>query len=336
MQFSTITSWARLIRDALATYGIDGDAVFEEIGLDPAALYDANGRYPVTAMRRLWQVAAERSGDPCFGLTAAARWHPTTWHGLGYAWLASTTLEEGFRRLARYSAIISTAAAVTLEERREGLRLVVSSQPGVAEEPLPVIVDALTANIVHMCRVASGPDFTPVAVELPHRGEGCRRRRREFFKSPIRYDAQEIAIVVAWSRARRRLPSANSELAHANERVIGDYLAELRGAGIASRVRSRLIDELPSGTVTERQVAKWLHMSRRTLQRRLSDEGTTYAEELDDIRRDLAERFIRDHTLTLSEITYLLGFAETSSFSRSFKRWTGMAPSAYRRQTESA
>ncbi len=335
MQFSTITSWARLIWDALATYGIDGDAVFEEIGLDPAALYDANGRYPVTAMRRLWQLAAERSGDPCFGLTAAAQWHPTTWHGLGYAWLASATLEEGFRRFVRYSGIISTAADATLEECREGLRLVVSTQPGVAAEPLPVVMDAVTANIVHMCRVASGPDFRPVAVELPHRGEGCRRRRREFFNAPIHYDAQEIAIVVEGSRARRRLPSANAELAHANERVIADYLAELRGPGVAMRVRSRLIDELPSGTVTEGQVAEWLHMSRRTLQRRLSGEGTTYAEELDDIRRDLAERFICDRSLTLSEITYLLGFAETSSFSRSFKRWTGMAPSAYRHRIES-
>jgi len=123
--------------------------------------------------------------------------------------------------------------------------------------------------------------------------------------------------------------------AHANERVIGDYLAELRGIGVAVRVRSRLIDELPSGTVTERQVAEWLHMSRRTLQRKLRDEGTSYARELDGVRRELAERFIRDRSLTPSEITYLLGFAEISSFSRSFKRWTGIAPSAYRHRIES-
>jgi AraC-like DNA-binding protein len=123
--------------------------------------------------------------------------------------------------------------------------------------------------------------------------------------------------------------------AHANERVIGDYLAELRGTGVAVRVRSRLIDELPSGGVNEIQVAAAQHMSRRTLQRKLRDEGTSYARELDGVRRELAERFIRDRSLTLSEITYLLGFAEISSFSRSFKRWTGIAPSAYRHRIES-
>ena len=123
--------------------------------------------------------------------------------------------------------------------------------------------------------------------------------------------------------------------AHANERVIGDYLAELRGIGVAVRVRSRLIDELPSGGVNEIQVAAALHMSRRTLQRKLRDAGMSYARELDGVRRELAERFIRDRSLTLSEITYLLGFAEISSYSRSFKRWTGMAPSAYRHRIES-
>jgi AraC-like DNA-binding protein len=332
MQFSTITSWARLIWDALATYGIDGDAVFDEVGLDPARLNDASGRYPVPAMQRLWRVAAERTRDPCFGLVAAEQWHPTTWGGLGYAWLASATLEESFRRLVRYSGIISTAANVTLEETAGNLRLKVSADPRSGLKPSPVVIDALAANIVHMCRIASGPGFTPTAVDLSHGGMGCRRRRQEFFKAPIRYDAQETTIFVDAASARERLPSANTELAHANERVIADYLAELRGTRIAMRLRARLIDELPSGRTTERQVAEWLHMSRRTLQRKLRDEGTSYTRELDGVRRELAERFIRDRSLTLSEITYLLGFAEISSFSRAFKRWTGKAPSVYRQE----
>jgi AraC-like DNA-binding protein len=77
-------------------------------------------------------------------------------------------------------------------------------------------------------------------------------------------------------------------------------------------------------------------MSLRTLQRRLSDDNTTYKQVLDDTRRELAERFVRDDSLTLNEITYLLGFSEISSFSRSFKRWTGLAPSVYRRNIDKA
>lgn len=118
------------------------------------------------------------------------------------------------------------------------------------------------------------------------------------------------------SVAQKPLSTANADRAHANERVIANYLAELGGRGTVERVRARLLDDLPSGTVTQKSAAEALNMSLRTLQRRLRDDRTTYQEILDDTHRQLAKRFIRDHTLSLNEITYLLGFSEISSFSR--------------------
>jgi AraC-like DNA-binding protein len=336
MPFSTITSWARLIWEGLQSHGVDADAVFREAGLDPGALKDSGARYPVESMGRLWQLAELRSSDPCFGLTAAEQWYPTTWHGLGYAWLASATLEEALRRLVRYSAVISTAADFRLVELEDRFRLVLTAHRESGLEPSAVVMDAVTANVVHMCRVTYGEDFNPVRIELRHSGVGCRTRRREFFRCPIQYDADEIAVEIDRKVACKPLSTANADLAHANERVISDYLAELGGGRVAMRVRARLVDRLPSGDVTEKNVAESLHMSARSLQRRLNEENTTYKEVLEETRRQLAERFIRDRSLTFNEITYLLGFSEISSFSRSFKRWTGMAPTAYRRETESA
>ena len=139
MQFSTITSWARLIWEALRSYGVDADAVVGEVGLDPSALEDPNGRYPVTSMVRLWRLAVARSGDPCFGLTAAAQWHPTTWHGLGFAWLASETLEDALGRLERYSAVITTAADIRLEQRLDDFRLTVGAHEASQDEMMDVI-----------------------------------------------------------------------------------------------------------------------------------------------------------------------------------------------------
>ncbi|MCU0235235.1 MAG: AraC family transcriptional regulator [Thermoanaerobaculales bacterium] len=330
---STLTSWARLIWDALETYGIDGHGVFSDAGLDPAALRDPKGRYPLAAMQRLWQLAVERSGDPCFGLSAAAQWHPTTWHGLGYAWLASTTLEEAFRRFERYSAIISSAADVRLDERETVFRVVIGGHAGAPTEPPPAVVDAIAATVVHMCRLSAGPGFSPIAVELSHGGDGCHRRRCELFRAPIRYGAPEVALEVDRVQACHRLPRANAALAQANEKVIADYLAELRGGQVTARLRAQLVEELPSGSVSAAALAASLHMSRRTLQRRLRAEGVTFSEVLDRTRRELAERFIRDHELTLSEITFLLGFSEQSSFSRSFRRWTGLPPAAFRSRT---
>jgi AraC-like DNA-binding protein len=71
-------------------------------------------------------------------------------------------------------------------------------------------------------------------------------------------------------------------------------------------------------------------MSRRTLQRRLADRGTSYAGVLDGTRRDLAVRYLRDPALQISEVAYLLGFGEAGSFNRAFKRWTGQTPTDFR------
>jgi len=331
VQYSAITSWARLIWDALQTYQIDGDDVFREAGLDPAALEDPNGRYPVTRMVRLWELAAERSGDPCFGLTAATQWCPTTWHGLGFAWLASGTLEEAYRRLERYSAIFTTAAKIRVTERSDILRLTVASQHGVSAEPIGAVIDAFVSIVIHMSRVVYGPDFGPLRVELAHEGSGCRQKRREFFRCPVEYQATQNALTVSRHVASQALASGNAELAHANERVIKDYLDRIVDGPTTMQVRAQFIRDLSSGAIHAEIVAAELNMSTRTLQRRLRDEGASYTMILDDTRRELAQRLTEDKKMTLSEISYLLGFSEVSSFSRSFRRWTGLSPTVYRK-----
>ena len=336
MQHTTITSWARLIWEGLRTYGVDADALFAEVGLDPSALTDPNARYPVPSMGRLWNLAVERSGDPCFGLTAAAQWHATTWHGLGYAWLASSSLEEALRRVTRYGAVLSTAADFRMITNETGVRLTLSAKRGTATSAADVVIDAALANVVYMCRATFGPDFSPSRVEFVHGGDGCRQRRREFFKAPVVYRGRENALDIAADVATKPLATANAELAHANEKVIADYLAQLGPGTAVARVQAKLIDGLSSGNITAQRVADSLFLSQRTLQRQLAREGTSFTAVLEETRRDLAERFIRDQSLTLIEITFLLGFSEISSFSRAFKRWTGLAPTDFRSQCSSS
>ncbi len=283
-------------------------------------------------MGRLWNLAVERSGDPCFGLTAAAQWHATTWHGLGFAWLASSTLEEALRRVTRYGAVLSTAADFRMVTIETGIRLTLSAKRGYVVEAADVVIDAALANVVHMCRATYGPDFRPSRVEFVHGGDGCRQRRREFFKAPVVYRGRENALEIAADVVAKPLATANAELAHANERVIADYFAQLGPGTTVARVQAKLIDGLPSGNITAERIAESLFVSQRTLQRQLAREGTSFTAVLDQTRRELAERFIRDQSLTLIEITFLLGFSEISSFSRAFKRWTGLAPTEFKSQ----
>ena len=328
-RLTTITSWARLVWEGLASCDLDADAVFREVGLDPAALRNPNARYPVASMTRLWRLAENRTGDPCFGLRAASFWHPTTWNALGYSWLASATLEEAMQRLARYSRVISDAARISFEEQHRHLRLTI--MPSTPElDPPGVVMDTVLATVVHMCRVSYGQGFNPVGVEFTHGGQGCQQERKAFFRAPVSYARGENSLLFSKAQVREPLATANAVLARTNDKVIADYLTQLGEKTAVMRVKAKLIDRLPSGAVTEEEIAANLHMSLRTLQRKLGEEQTTYKRVLEETRRELAERYIEDASLTLNEITYLLGFSDASSFSRSFKRWTGVAPSLFR------
>ena len=329
MEYSTMTSWVRMIWDGLRVYDINADALFEEVGLDPRLLTDPDARYAMAKTIKLWALAVERTGDPCFGLTVAEQWHPTTWHALGYAWLASGTLEDALKRLVRYSSMITTAGEFLLKERSADFKLTVRGKRGEMARP-DAVADSVTGGIVHMCRVSFGADFKPLRVSFSHVGQGCRQKRQEFFRSPIEYGSDQDCIVFDKEQVRKPLSTANVELAHASDKIIADFLPHLESGTTASRVKALLVDLLPSGETTEEGLAASLNLSRSSLQRRLREEGSTYRALLQEVRCDLAERMLSDSSKTLNEISFLLGFGDLSAFSRAFKRWTGVAPSSFR------
>ena len=126
------------------------------------------------------------------------------------------------------------------------------------------------------------------------------------------------------------LAGGNPELALLNDKVVTRRLANIDRNDIVARVRSVLLDLLPLGHVSDDLTAEALHMSVRTLHRKLVEVDSSFRALLVEIRRDLAEQYILDNSLTLTEISLLLGFSEPSSFSRAFKSWTGTAPSEAR------
>jgi AraC-like DNA-binding protein len=120
-------------------------------------------------------------------------------------------------------------------------------------------------------------------------------------------------------------------LAELNEHIVVKYLAHSAKQDIVNRVKAAIIDGLANGSVSEASVAEQLHMTPRNLHRRLQKENTSFKLLLTEIRKELAQQYIQDRSKTLTEISYLLGFSEASSFSRAYKGWTGHAPTEARR-----
>jgi AraC-like DNA-binding protein len=128
----------------------------------------------------------------------------------------------------------------------------------------------------------------------------------------------------------KRLTGSNDQLARLNEHIVVKYLAHSAKQDVVNRAKAAIIDGLSNGAVSETSIAEALHMTPRNLHRKLHKENTSFKLLLTEIRKELAQQYIQDRSKTLTEISYLLGFSEASSFSRAYKGWTGQAPSEAR------
>ena len=330
-QATALTSWAKAIRKALNAAGVDSARLFAEAGLEIGALDDPNARYPVEATARLWKLAVTATGEEAFGLTVARHVGPTTFHALGYSLTASETLLAAFERITRYFRIVTDAAEPVLALEGDRYRLSFHVTAG-AHPPTDESFDAFAFLLVRLCRGLYRRQYSPLSISLrrpqPH-GLGAFERA---FRAPLQFGADENILWFDRETFEMKLEGANPELARQNDEVVLRYLAHFDRQNLRTRVHAALVQLLPLGEPSADKVAESLHMSPRNLQRKLAEEDTSYKELLNDTRRDLALSYLRDPSYNLTEITYLLGFADSRSFNRAFQRWTGQAPSAYRKQ----
>ena len=162
---TTLTSWALLIWKALQSRGCDAHAIFKQVGLDTAKLGDGNARYRLSDMRDLWEASIEETDDPCFGFEVGQLWTPTTFHALGFAWLASHTLKDALTRLARYTRIVNNSLSANLEAKGAYLQLTMDTYED--DQYMHYAGrDAGMVSILKMCRLLCGENFAPVEIQV--------------------------------------------------------------------------------------------------------------------------------------------------------------------------
>ena len=319
------------MRKALLAARVDADALLREAGIAPEQLSDPQARLPVAQTTRLWKLAVAATGDPAFGLRVAREVQPTTFHALGYALAASATLGEAFGRAARYCRIVTDAGELALEAVGEECHVLLRSVIGESA-PAEEATDAFAALQARTARALAGRSVLPLRVELRRSRPADTAPYERAFHAPVRFAAADNRLVFAATDFSRPLEGANPELARLNEGLAAQQLARLDAADLPARLRALMIERLPDGEPTAAALAAALHLSLRSLQRKLAERGLRYEGLLDDTRRELAQAHLRDPRLSLNETAFLLGFSDASSFTRAFRRWTGLTPSAWREQ----
>jgi AraC-like DNA-binding protein len=184
-----------------------------------------------------------------------------------------------------------------------------------------------------MCRAAYGAEFRLQRVSIQHETPDCHERFADLFQAPVFYSQAENALQIDPEIVRQPLATANPELVRINDRIVTDYLAQLDRSDLGMRVRSRLIEHLPGGHISEAEIASSLNVSQRTLQRKLRERGMSFSQLVETARRELSVQYVRDPQHSFNEIAFLLGFTETANFSRAFKRWHGKSPSQFRQDS---
>jgi AraC-like DNA-binding protein len=318
-------------------HGIDRTEVLTISGLSEDQLAEPDHRVPLARILKLWSVVCERIPDPDFGLEVGCRAETRTGGVLGYAILHSPTLGSALDRFARYSRLITTALEADIERGPRSWRLF-SRRPPI-RPGFRQFADAVGAGIVSMVREITTPPFEgaaeidPVEVRVGYDEPEDLSRLRSVFRCDILFGQPRGSITFRAEDVARPTVSPDVRLSGYLEELAAVKEAELPKAETwAERVADILRGDLSEGQPPLDTLARQIGASGRTLQRRLQEEGTSYAGVLDDVRREIASTLIEDPNLTFSEIAYLQGYADPSAFYRAFERWHGCSPGEYRHQ----
>lgn len=317
------------IAKALRTDGLDPLELMADVGIDAAKVANPDWRIPQAAFAALMARAVELTGDEAFGLRAAEQMQPQTLHGLGFAWLASDTVFDGLCRLVRFSKLVTTAADLSLREDDELVHMDFDRGSPI-NQAHPALRDYGVGTVARMCTLALGDYLAPVNVILDRPRPARPERWESMLASRVEFDGGQTRI--SWYRAdiMEPLVTGDPALARANDEQTQAYLDSFLARSTARDVVDKIVEHLPDGPPSQQQIAAALHVSNRTLQRKLKDEGTSFMDLLQDTRLQLARKYLRAPNRSVVETAYLLGFSEPSTFSRAFKRWTGMAPADFR------
>jgi AraC-like DNA-binding protein len=314
---------------ALRLQGIDALEVFEELGIDGAKAANPDWRLRHSDFNRLMNRCVEITGEEVFGLLAAEQLQPQVLHALGLAWLASDTVYDGLRRLVRFGKLVSTS--LNLELREEGELVHVDLGRNVEMDDFAFANrDYGVGMVVRMSQMTLGEFLAPIGVAI-ERPRPKKPERWEYMLScRVAFDASCTSIT--WSQAdiMEPLVTGDPALARVNDEQTQAYLDSFLAQTTSREVVDKIIERLPDGPPNQQQIARSLHMSSRTLQRKLKDEGTSFMDLLQDTRLQLASKYLGQPNRSVVETSYLLGFSEPSTFSRAFKRWTGVAPAEFR------
>lgn len=327
---SVATTSSRALLAACQKLGLDTDALLADAGIERAELENPDGRLAAASVATLFRRALAMSNDDELPLRAAEAVPFGAYRIIDFLAASAATVGDGLAHVARYFPLINSGAELCVGEGNGAMRVELRSLDP-AGIPRAYAEYALAVTFLH-CRHAAGFAWPLREARFASARPASTSAHERLFGCPVTFGTERHELVVApevWQAPSQG--AASSDLLRVLEEHAGRTIASLRSSEtLESSVTRLLTKALRGGDPSLEAIAKALHLSPRTLQRRLQAEGCSFADVLDRTRRSTADVYLKERSLALTEIAYLLGFSEQSAFSRAFQRWYGVAPSRYR------
>ncbi|PTU31752.1 AraC family transcriptional regulator [Stenotrophobium rhamnosiphilum] len=317
-------AYLRGLLDYVQTRGLTLEQLLEGRQID---LEDRDARLAESECAALFDRAAALLNDDALGLHAGEQIRPGHYGALGYVAMNCATLGEALSGLRRYHALVLDIGP--MEQTMENGQLCLSWNPDV-EHPYRQMAEYNLAGLVTFSRWISGRRNNPLRIDFTYAAPKDLTEHERVLGCPLRFSQDRYRLLMSVDWLAQPLIQPDASMRKMMEQLAERQMQSLtRGDAIAD-ARAAIARQLGEGDVELTTIAKQLNLSSRTLQRKLQDTNLSFTQLVDDVRRELAERYLADATLDLVDIAFLLGYSEQSAFTRAYKRWTGRAPAATR------
>ena len=332
-----MTFSARFVLSIIRFAGVQGanaKKLLELTGYSMEALCDEALRVDSEVYNQVLEQAIAATGDDCFGLHSGEYLNLSAAGLIGQITQTSATVKEALEYCCEFAQLGCRALPMALKEEEQYFRLLIKPDTiWLQQSELSVrhTIDGVLAFTIREFHTLTFQKYYPVAINYAFGQPKNTDEYERVFQCPFRFNQKETSILFDKNTINQPVVTSDYQLLrilveHAEEKIAIIENEE----GFAHLVKQSMINLIKPEFPTIDQVAGNLNISVRTLQRRLKEEGVTFKEILESLRRDFAISYLRKSELSINEIAYLLSYADASAFIRSFKRWTGKTPQVYR------
>jgi AraC-like DNA-binding protein len=321
---ASLSSFGEVARAA----GLDPSALLREFDLPQRCLVEPELRIPVDSVRRLLEAAADRSRVEAFGLRMAHARRLSDMGPLGLLMREQPTLRLALEACASYANRLNAALYFTLEESSNVVILredLILGTPG----PLRQSAELAIGVVFRVLKTFMGPQWRPLSVCFSHDAPTDRAEHDRLFGCRVEFGHAFNGIVCSRRDLDVANPNADPGLARLARQMLETYHQQ-DSDKLTTQVRRLVVSLLGTGVCSIEVVAQHLGVDRRTVHRRLAQEGETFSNIVASVRRELATGFLKDPNRNLADVSSLLGFSSLSGFSRWHRQQFGKTASEQR------